>query len=67
MSFDKDEGIHYTFKQCPIANFAKEHQLLEIMPAICNSDYPAIGLLHAGLIRKALVPMVKNVIIGSLI
>lgn len=47
-----DEGIHYTFKQCPIANFAKEHQLLEMMPAICNSDYLAIGLLHAGLIRK---------------
>lgn len=48
-----DKGIHYTFKQCPIAVFAKEHQLLEMMPAICNSDYPAIGLLHAGLIRKS--------------
>ena len=50
--FDPDTGIHYRFEQCPIAEFAKAHDLLEIMPAMCNGDYPAMELLHAGLIRK---------------
>ncbi len=50
--FDKETGIHYRFDRCPIAEFAKKHNLLEIMPAICNGDYPAMELLHAGLIRK---------------
>lgn len=50
--FDEDTGIHYRFEKCPIAEFAKTHDLLEIMPAICNGDYPAMELLHAGLIRE---------------
>lgn len=50
--FDHEKGIHYRFEKCPIAEFAKVHNLLEIMPAICNGDYPAMELLHAGLIRK---------------
>lgn len=50
--FDREAGIHYRFEQCPIAEFAKAHDLLEIMPAFCNGDYPAMELLHAGLIRK---------------
>lgn len=50
--FSKETGIHYCFEQCPIAEFAKTHGLLEIMPALCNSDYPAFELLHAGLIRN---------------
>ena len=49
--FDPKTGIHYRFEQCPIAEFAKAHDLLEIMPAICNGDYPAMELLHAGQIR----------------
>ena len=49
--FDKETGIHYRFEQCPIAEFAKAHDLSEIMPAFCNGDYPAMELLHAGLIR----------------
>lgn len=51
-SFDKETGIHYRFEKCPIAEFAKAHDLLEIMPAFCNGDYPAMELLHAGLIRR---------------
>ncbi len=50
--FDPNKGIHYRFEQCPIAEFAKANDLLEIMPAICNGDYPAMELLHAGLIRQ---------------
>lgn len=52
--FDPETGIHYRFERCPIAEFAKANNLLEIMPAICNGDYPAMELLHAGLIRKTI-------------
>lgn len=51
--YQKDTGVHYRFERCPIAEFAKKHDLLEIMPAICNGDYPAFALLHAGLIRTS--------------
>lgn len=50
--YDKNTGIHYRFEQCPIAEFAKDHNYLDLMPAFCNGDYPAMELIHAGLIRK---------------
>jgi len=50
--YDKAEGIRYSFERCPIAEFAKKHGFTEIMPAICNGDYPAMELLHGGLIRE---------------
>lgn len=50
--YDKNTGIHYRFEQCPIAEFAKAHNYLDLMPAFCNGDYPAMELIHAGLIRK---------------
>lgn len=50
--FDKEKGIHYQFERCPIAEFAKEHNYLDLMPAFCNGDYPAMNAMHAGLIRK---------------
>ena len=50
--YDKAVGSRYTFKQCPIAEFAKEHGYLDIMPAFCNSDYPAMEMIHAHLIRR---------------
>ncbi len=31
---------------------AKAHNYLDLMPAFCNGDYPAMNLMHAGLIRK---------------
>ena len=40
--FVKTEGIHYRFDRCPIAEFAKAHHLLHLMPALCNGDYPAM-------------------------
>lgn len=51
-SFDKKQGIHYQFDRCPIAQFAKMHHYLDLMPAFCNGDYPAMELIHARLIRK---------------
>lgn len=50
--YDKEEGIHYRFDRCPLAEFAKAHGYLELMPAFCNGDYLAMELMHAGLIRR---------------
>lgn len=50
--YDKKMGIRYQFDRCPIAEFAKEHCYLDLMPAFCNGDYLAMKLMHAGLIRK---------------
>ena len=50
--YDKAVGPRYIFERCPIAEFAKEHGYLDIMPAFCNSDYPAMEMIHGHLIRK---------------
>lgn len=49
--YRKGEPIYYEFTKCPVAEFAKEHDLLEVMPAFCNPDFTAMELLHARLIR----------------
>lgn len=49
--YEKDKPIYYEFTACPIAEFAKQHDLLEVMPAMCNPDYAAMELLHARLVR----------------
>lgn len=50
--FDEDKPIYYEFTACPAAEFAKRHELLEVMPALCNPDYAAMELIHARLVRK---------------
>lgn len=50
--FDKDKSIYYEFTECPTAEFAKKHGLLEVMPALCNPDFEAMELIHARLVRK---------------
>ena len=50
--YDKAIGPKYIFERCPIAEFAKAHGYLDIMPAFCNSDYPAMEMIHGHLIRK---------------
>lgn len=50
--FDKDKPVYYDFTFCPTAEFARQHDLLEIMPALCNPDYAAMELVHARLVRK---------------
>ena len=50
--FDKDQPIYYEFTACPTAEFAKKHNLLEVMPALCNPDFAGMELIHARLIRK---------------
>lgn len=49
--YQKDKPIYYEFTKCPIAEFAQKHDLLEVMPALCNPDYTAMELIHARLIR----------------
>ena len=49
--YEKGKPIHYGFTKCPVAEFAKKYNLLEVMPAMCNPDYTAMELIHARLIR----------------
>ena len=49
--FDKDKPIYYEFTECPTAEFAKKHGLLEVMPALCNPDFEAMECIHARLVR----------------
>lgn len=47
----KGEPIRYRFTSCPVAEFAHEHDLLDILPALCNVDYPALECMQAKLVR----------------
>ncbi len=42
----------YDFTQCPHAEFAKRHDLLHILPAMCNCDFLGIEQIHGTLIRQ---------------
>ena len=50
--FDKGNGIRYRFLRCPVAEFARRHGYMDLMPAFCNGDFPALGFLHTALIRE---------------
>ena len=49
--YQKGKPIYYEFTACPSAEFAKKHDLLEVMPALCNPDYTAMELIGARLVR----------------
>lgn len=49
--YDAAKPIYYEFTECPVAEFAKQFGMLEVMPALCNPDYEAMELLHAKLVR----------------
>lgn len=50
--YDKaHRAARYHFTQCPNAEFAKAHNLLHVLPLLCNSDYWAMEQLHGTLIR----------------
>ena len=49
--YEKGKPIYYEFTRCPVADFARQHDLLEVMPALCNPDYTAMELIHARLVR----------------
>ena len=50
-AYQKGKPIYYEFTECPVAEFAKQFDLLEVMPALCNPDYTTMELLHAKLVR----------------
>lgn len=51
--YDKvNHAARYQFTQCPNAEFAKEHDLLHVLPLLCNSDFFGIGEIHGQLIRE---------------
>ncbi len=51
--FDKiHQATRYDFTQCPHAEFAKRHDLLYILPAMCNCDFFGIEQIHGKLIRR---------------
>ena len=45
-------GSQYIFSTCPIADFAKRHGYEDLMPAMCNPDYPTLLKMDADLIRR---------------
>lgn len=47
----KHHAARYSFTQCPNAEFAKKHDLLHVLPLLCNSDFFGIGEIHGQLIR----------------
>ena len=49
--YDPALGPRYRFTTCPIADFARRHGYEALMPAMCNPDYPTLGMLRGGLIR----------------
>ncbi|MDO5423269.1 MAG: L-2-amino-thiazoline-4-carboxylic acid hydrolase [Eubacteriales bacterium] len=49
--YEADKPIYYEFTACPVAEFARQHGLLKVMPALCNPDYKAMELIHAKLVR----------------
>ena len=49
--YDRERPIYYEFTECPAAEFARKHDLLEVMPALCNPDFAAMELIHARLVR----------------
>ncbi len=52
-SFDRKwKATKYDFTQCPHAEFAKRHDLVHILPAMCNCDYYGIEQIHGCLIRQ---------------
>ncbi|MBQ8971937.1 MAG: L-2-amino-thiazoline-4-carboxylic acid hydrolase [Clostridia bacterium] len=52
-TFDaRSNAVRYSFSQCPHAEFAKRHNMLDALPIMCNCDHLAMRQLHAGLIRE---------------
>ena len=49
---DCNRPIYCEFTHCPVAEFARKHDLLEAMPTLCNPDYEGMELLRAKLVRK---------------
>ena len=47
----RDHGIAMTLVGCPVADFAKAHGYMDVLPILCASDLRTAAALHARLIR----------------
>ena len=53
LPYDRERhAAGYRFTQCPNAEFAKRHGLLNVLPLLCNCDFFGIGQIHGQLIRQ---------------
>ena len=48
----KERASRYRFTHCPVAEFAKTHGMLHVLPLMCNSDFFGIEQIHGTLIRE---------------
>ena len=46
-----DHGLAMTLVGCPLADFAKSHGYMDILPFLCHSDIKSAAAIHARLIR----------------
>ena len=46
-----DHGLAFTLVGCPIADFAKAHGYLDILPQLCRADIASAEAVHARIIR----------------
>lgn len=49
---NRKKGVAFDLIGCPLADFAKKHGYLNLMPVLCNFDYLTASLIHARLIRE---------------
>lgn len=55
------EGLQMVLVGCPIADFAKSHGYMDLMPAMCNPDYDNMPEFGIHLIRPKTVGMGYNI------
>ncbi len=55
------EGLRAVLVGCPICDFAKSHDLMFLMPAMCNGDYGSMPYLRLDTIRPKTVARGHNV------
>lgn len=46
------DGFYYHFTQCPLNNYARQHDMLDILPVMCDVDYMTAALMRAKLHRE---------------
>lgn len=49
---EEHHASRYHFTQCPNAEFARKHDLLHVLPLLCNCDFFGIEQIHGQLIRR---------------
>ena len=56
----REKGVAFDLVGCPLADFAKKHGYIGIMPVLCGFDHITAGLMHARLFREHTVATGSN-------